>query len=114
MKIGSLDTPARIEQKLETPNTDFGGSDISWVAYIAKTFIELSDITTRMQEETNSDLRQMKRPCRVRMRYFPDLNSTMRIVILDRSDRILEIVSKPAELGRKEGLEMMCHDYEAT
>lgn len=110
MKIGKLDTPVRFERQVETPNGDFGGSDISWVTHMT-CFAEVMDITTRMQESTKSDLRQMARPCKVTIRYNDTIDSTMRIIVLDRSNRMLQIVSKPAEIGRKEAMEMMCHDY---
>jgi SPP1 family predicted phage head-tail adaptor len=110
MKIGRLDTPVRFEKQVEVPNTEFGGSDVTWVTHW-ECFAEVMDITTRQQESTLSDLRQMKRPCKVTFRYNDTIDSTMRVVVLDRQNRILQIVSKPAEIGRKEGMEMMCHDY---
>lgn len=111
MKIGRLDCPITIERRVENQNTDFGGTDITWVKYI-DCFAEITDITSRNQESTNSDLRQLKRPCRVTIRYNPNIDSTMRIVMLDRDNRILQIVTKPAEIGRKEAMEMMAEDYE--
>lgn len=111
MRIGRLDTPVRFEKQVETPNTEYGGSDISWATHL-ECFADLTDITTRNQESTMSDLRQMKRPCSLVVRYNDTIDSTMRVIVLDRSNRLLQIVSKPAEIGRKEGLEMMCQDYE--
>lgn len=110
MRIGTLDTPIRFEKQIEVDNTEYGGKDIIWVKHL-DCFAGLTDITTRQQESTKSDLRQMMRPCKLVIRYNDTIDSTMRIKVLDRNNRILQIVSKPAEIGRKEGMEMMCHDY---
>jgi head-tail adaptor len=111
MRIGSLDTPIRIERPVAGENSDWGGEvgntwTTEWV-----TSAEITDVTSRMQEETKQDLRLLKRPCRVRTRYNPNITANMRIIVLDRDNRILQIVSKPAEIGRKEALEFMCEDY---
>jgi SPP1 family predicted phage head-tail adaptor len=110
MRIGKLDRPIRIEQKVTTPDSDYGGEVVSWVTHL-ECFACIEDITTKMQEQTRSDLRLLKRPCKVTTRYVPTIDATMRVVMLDRDNRILQIVSKPAELGRKEALEFMAEDY---
>jgi head-tail adaptor len=111
MRVGDLDTPIRFERPVATEDSEFGGNVGSSWETVWTTWGQLSDITTRMQEETKQDLRLLKRPCRLKVRYNPNIDATMRVVVLDRDDRILQIVSKPAELGRKEALEMMCEDY---
>ncbi len=111
MQIGKLDCPVRFEQAVTSENSDYGGDSITGWETVWETFAAVTDVTTRMQEETRQDLRLLKRPCRLMCRYNPNITATMRVVMLDRDDRILQIVSKPAELGRKEALEMMCEDY---
>jgi head-tail adaptor len=64
-----------------------------------------------MQESTNNDLRLLKQPCKVLVRYDNGIDATMRIVMLDRDNRILQIVTKPAEIGRKEAMEFTAEDY---
>ena len=110
MIVGKLDNYVRIEVKSATSDSDYGGEVVAWVPY-AHAWASVTDITTRQQESTMSDLRQLKRPCRVMMRYNKNITTDMRIVMLDRDNRILEIVSKPAEIGRKEAIEFMAHDY---
>lgn len=114
MQIGKLDSRVRFERPVSSVNSDYGGESIVGWQTVWETWADVSDITTRMQEETKNDLRLLKRPCRLKCRYNPALDSTMRVVMLDRDARVLQIVSKPAELGRKEGLEMMCEDYLAS
>lgn len=110
MQIGKLDKFVRIEQKSVTKDPDYGSDVVAWATY-KECWAQITDITTRSQESTNSDLRLLKRPCKVVVRYDDGIDSTMRVVMLDRSDRVLQIISKPAELGRKEAMEFMAEDY---
>lgn len=110
MQIGKLDRFIRIEQKSVTNDADYGSEVVAWTTY-KECWASIQDVTTRSQESTNSDLRLLKRPCKVMVRYDEGIDSTMRIVMLDRSDRVLQIVSKPAEIGRKEAMEFMAEDY---
>jgi head-tail adaptor len=45
------------------------------------------------------------------VRYDDGITAMMRIVMLDRDDRILQIVTKPAEIGRREAMEFTAEDY---
>ena len=110
MRIGGLDRYVLVEQKITTNDPDLGAETVSWVEY-KKAWASIMDITTRSQESTNSDLRQLKQPCRIKMRYDKNINSNMRIVVLDDDERILQIVSQPAELGRREAIEFMAENY---
>lgn len=110
MNIGKLDRYVRVEQFTVTQDPVFGEQIKTWSTYI-ETWANVEDITTNNQERTNTDLRQLTRPCRVKMRYFDGIEPTMRLVLLDRGNRLLEIVSKPAELGRKDGIEFMAQEF---
>jgi SPP1 family predicted phage head-tail adaptor len=111
MLVGKLDRYVRVEEKYTTYDTDFGAETVVWIEY-KTAWASIMDITTKSQESTNSDLRQLKQPCRVKMRYDKNINADMRIVMLDRDERILQIISQPAELGRREGIEFMAENYE--
>lgn len=110
MQIGKLDRYVRIEQKVVTRDDDYGSEVITWDLY-KECWAQVQDITTRMQEQTNNDLRLLKQPCKVLMRYDPSVNATMRLVLLDRDNRVLNIVTKPAEIGRRQAIEFTCEDY---
>lgn len=111
MNIGRLDKMVRIESKQEGARNEYGEAVIAWVEY-KTVWASVMDMTSRMQESTQGDLRLLKKPARVMLRYDRDINSTMRIVMLDRDNRVLQIVTSPAEIGNREGLEMMCETYE--
>jgi len=110
MQIGKLDCYVRVEQKTITNDPNYGSEIETWATY-KTAWAKITDVTTRSQESTKSDLRLLKRPCEVTMRFDDGIDSTMRLVVLDRDDRILQIVSKPAEIGRREGIMFMCEDY---
>lgn len=110
MRIGKLDNYVRIEQTQITKDPDYGTEVINWIPY-KTAWASILDVTTKMQESTNSDLRQLKQPTRVQMRYDATIDVTMRIVVV-ATGRILNIVSQPAEIGRREAIEFMAENYE--
>ena len=110
MRIGQLDRYVRIEKKTVTKDANYGSEIVTWTTY-KECWANVNDITTRMQESTVNDLRLLKRPCKVVMRYDPTIDATMRLVMIDRDNRILQIVTKPAELGRREAIEFTAEDY---
>jgi SPP1 family predicted phage head-tail adaptor len=113
MRIGALKNHVRVEKLAAgTTDPDYGGETQDWVPHkTAKA--NVVDVTTRQQEETKSDLRQLKHPCRVTMRYDDSITANMRIVVLDRGNRILNIVTQPTELGNRDGIEFMAEEYSA-
>jgi head-tail adaptor len=110
MQIGRLDRYVRVEKKQVTNNADYGTETIVWVEHVLA-WARVTDVTTRMQEETEQNLRELKRPCRVMMRYDNTITADMRLVMLDDDNRILQIVSAPAELGRRDGLDFFAEEY---
>ena len=110
MRVGKLDRYVRIEKKTVTQDSDYGSEVVTWVLH-KNAWASILDVTTKMQESTNSDLRQLKQPTRVQMRYDATIDVTMRLVVAD-TGRILNIVSQPAEIGRREAIEFMAENYE--
>lgn len=100
----------RIEKKSVTQG-DYNAEVVDWVEHCSG-WADVKDITTRMQESTRSDLRLMKRPCSVTMRYNNTISIDMRVVLLNRENRILQITSQPAEIGNREAIEFMCEEYD--
>ena len=112
MQIGRLDRYVRVEKKQVTNNADYGTEVVTWVEHVLA-FARVADVTTRMQEETEQNLRQLKRPCRITMRYDNTITADMRLVMLDDDDRIIQIVSAPAELGRRDAIDFFGEEYSA-
>ena len=109
MRIGKLDRFVTVQAKLVTQDPDYGSEIVTWVLH-KHAWASILDVTTKMQESTNSDLRQLKQPTRVQMRYDASIDVTMRLVVAD-TGRILNIVSQPAEIGRREAIEFMAENY---
>lgn len=110
MRIGALDRYIKIEKKVVTKDEDYGSEIVEWRTH-KECWASVQDVTTRMQESTNTDLRLLKRPCKIVVRYDPTIDATMRVVMIDRDNRVLQITSKPAEIGRRESMEFMAEDY---
>lgn len=62
-------------------------------------------------ESVTNGLRQAYRPARLRIRYRPDITSDMRIVMHDENDKVYEISGGPAEIGRREWIEVTIREY---
>lgn len=110
MNLGKLDRYIRIEQKTVTNDPDFGSEVITWTTY-KECWASVQDILANNQESTKTDLRLSTRPCKIVMHYDNGIDATMRIVMLDRDNRLLQITSVPAEIGRRHGLELMAEEY---
>jgi head-tail adaptor len=108
MNLGKLDRPILIEEPTNTQD-EYGSAVPGWSTYY-QGFASALDVLAGSREATNQDLRLTKRPVKIVMRYVPGINDSMRITLRDRG-RVLQIVAPPAEIGRMEGLEIMCEEF---
>ncbi|MBW6531923.1 head-tail adaptor protein [Sphingomonas sp. RRHST34] len=112
LDTGSLDRRVRIEQPVADAAFDGAGSG-EWES-IATVWASIVDALPSRGERLAEGINVSTRPARVRMRYRADVTAAMRLVeILGGADgRVMQIVTVPAELGRRDGLEMMVETYE--
>jgi head-tail adaptor len=110
MKPGKLDRRIRIEYRQVTQDPEYGTETILW-AELATVSANIEDVLPSRSENQSEGIRISERPARVRIRYLPGIDSSMRVVWIDRGDRVMKIVSGPAELGRREGIELMCAEF---
>jgi head-tail adaptor len=103
---GMLDRRIRIERQKPDTSTDGAGSG-TW-ELVDEVPANIQDALPSRTERLTDGINISARPARVRMRWRPDLTSAMRFV---EGDRIMQIISGPAELGRRDGLEFMVEDY---
>lgn len=75
---------------------------------VATVWAQVQDALPSRGERLADGLTIASRPSRVRIRYRADITSDMRILF---GDRVMKIMGPPAELGHREGLEMMAQDY---
>lgn len=101
-----LDRIVIIEKPVPSEAFDGAGSG-SWEP-VAEINAEVTDDLPSRGEKLSNGFTTTTRPCRVRMRYRDDITSDMRFVM---GDRIMQIISGPAELGRREAIEFMVEEY---
>lgn len=118
VRLGRLDRRVRIERP--AANKSFTGAGKGVWQKVAETRASIQDALPSRGERLADGLNATTRPARVRMRYRTDLTAAMRLVLLRYdvasgewvpTDRIMQIVTVPAELGRRDGIEMMVADY---
>lgn len=110
MRTGKANQRIRFEQQLTETDATYGPQPGDWIP-VCTVWAEVQDVLPS-RAETTADIRIASRPARVRLlRYRSDITSAMRIVLVDRGNRVLNIVAGPAEMGRKEGLELMAQEF---
>lgn len=112
------DQLVRIEHPVADEGFDGAGSG-SW-APVGLEWVGIVDALPSRSERLAEGINVTARPARIRMRYRDGVTTAMRLVLLRwdgtvwiAADRIMQIISGPAVLGRREGLEFMVEDYSA-
>lgn len=76
---------------------------------------EVQDFLPSRSESVRQGLEVARNQTRMRIRWRPDVDSTMRIVLHGASDVVYQIVGGPAEIGgRSRMLEMVCERYSSS
>jgi len=103
---GTLDRRIDIQRPIADDSFDGAGAG-KWEPVVT-VWASVKDALPSRAEKLADGINMSARPARVRMRYRDDVTTDMRFVM---GDRIMQIVSGPAELGRLEGLEFMVEEY---
>lgn len=106
----SFDRRIRIEQQGTTTDATYGPQPGSWTTF-ATLWANVQEVLPSRGESIAEGIRIAERPARVRTRYVSGITSAMRVVYLDRGDRVMKIITPPVEIGRKQGLEFFVADY---
>lgn len=117
---GSYDRRIRIERPISDEALDGAGSG-SWEKVI-DVWANVQDAMPSRGERLTAGINASARPSRIRIRYRQGITPDMRFLIgcmvkneagekVWRTDRIVQIVSGPAELGRRDSLEFMVEEY---
>lgn len=113
MDFGPFDRRIRIEQQGTTTDAVYGPQPGSWTTF-ATLWANVQEMLPSRGERVAEGIRIAERPARVRTRYVEGITSAMRVVYLDRSNRVMKILTPPVELGRKDGLEFMVADFSSS
>ncbi|WBX86339.1 phage head closure protein [Sphingosinicella microcystinivorans] len=102
-----LDTRIRIERKSATSDPLYGTETITWTTF-ATVWAEVQDVLPSRAERLADSIIIANRPARIRMRHLAGITADMRVIIGNRG---LQIVSGPAEIGRREGIELIVEQH---
>ncbi len=105
-----LDKRITVESKSVTQDATYGTEVITWAAF-AVLYANVEDALPSRSESVKQGLAVARNQTRVRYRYRSDIDSSMRIIVRGASDRTLQIVGGPAELGNHEYSEVVCEEY---
>lgn len=112
MKAGPMDRRITLQSRSVTQDPDYGTDVITWVTFgPARMAAQVQDVLPSKAETQAQGLRQSVRPARVRIRYLAGITSSMRVILHGTPDRTLQITAGPAELGRRDGVELMVEEY---
>jgi SPP1 family predicted phage head-tail adaptor len=103
---GSLDRRIQFERPVTTRDPTYNTSKTTWEPHV-KVWAQVRDVLPSRAESVDESISIQRRPARVRIRYREDITADMRVIY---KGRVMEIISGPAELGRREGLEMMVEE----
>ncbi|CAD7335310.1 head-tail adaptor protein [Sphingomonadales bacterium 56] len=103
---GTLDRRIRIERRIVSQEAVYGTGGTSWDLH-AEVWAQVRDVLPSRAERLDDNISILRRPARIRMRYRDDVTSDMRVKI---NGRTMRIVAGPAELGRREGIELMVEE----
>lgn len=107
-----LDQRIQIEYQPTTQDATYGTQLGAWTI--------LDTVWGNVREELVSDgdtgavVRLSKRAATLRIRYREDVNTTMRVTLLDRSNNVMRIVGGPREIPRKRFVEFALVDFSTT
>lgn len=113
MPAGKFNRLVRVERRVDEVDPEYGTTTTSWAAISPVSRANIQDVLPSKGEAASNGIDISRRPARVRMRWRTDIDATMRLVILDRGNMIMELVTEPAELGNREAIEFMVTEYSA-
>lgn len=103
---GDLDKFLAIERTV--PDDSFNGAGSGSWEQVDEVWASVQDLLPSRGDRLAAGIAATSRPARVRMDYRDDVAQGMRLVL---GSRIMLIVSEPAELGRRAGIEFMVEEF---
>ncbi|OEZ80989.1 phage head-tail joining protein [Janthinobacterium sp. HH104] len=110
MRAGQLDRRVTIERPGMVEG-EYGPQPGGWVPFAARVPAQVKDALPSKSETVQEGLSVATHPARLRIRYLRGITSAMRITLHGDTDEVFQIVGGPAEIGRREWLEMTIEQY---
>jgi head-tail adaptor len=103
------DTLITFQERTGTQDSGTGAWSYAWRDLLTDPdeWAEVQDILPSRAEDVADNIDIRRRPCRIRTLFRDDITSAMRVAF---EGRTLEIIAGPVELGRRDGLEMICEE----
>lgn len=111
MKGGTFDRRITIQQPVPVDDPVYGPQEGGWADFAVRIPAQVLQTLPSQSESVQNGLKMADRPARVRIRYMRGLTSSMRVIVHNETDEIYEISGGPAEIGRREGIEMTIKEY---
>lgn len=108
MKLSAGDLNRKITIERPTVHGSFTGAGKQKWTEVAKVWAQVQDHLPSRGEKLANGFINTARPARIRMRYRSDITANMRVIL---GNRVMQIISAPAELGNRQWLEVMVEDY---
>lgn len=106
MNIGELNTYCRVEYPVNGQEGDYGTPTVTW-ALRSLSWFNKQDMLPSRSEDVKNGLATSASQSRFRGRYRTDIEASMRIVVQSNPPVTYQIISAPAVLGNKDGIEFM-------
>lgn len=106
---GKRDTLITFRERTGTQDSGTGAWSYAWRDLLTNPdeWAEVQDVLPSRSEDVADNIDIQRRPCRIRTLFRDDIDSKMRVTF---DGRTLEIIAGPVELGRRDGLEMICEE----
>lgn len=113
MRGGQLDRRITIQRPVDVEDPVYGPQEGGWENLLPLRIPanKKDDLPGNTESVTSGGLRMSNSPARIRIRYRNDITSDMRVIVHDENDRLYQISSSPAEIGRREWTEFTVVRY---
>lgn len=111
MKAGALDRRITIEAKVVAIDPDYGTETVTWATLFSRIPAQVQDSLPSKSESATDGIIIGVRPARIRIRFMTGIKADMRLIVHGDTDRLMQITAGPAEIGRREGIELMAVEY---
>lgn len=106
--VGKRDTLVTFRSRVGTKNPSLGSMTYTWTDLPTNPTSMASVLDMLGSEKSADGLDMANRPCMIEMLYRGDITADMQVLAKGRT---MEIVRGPIELGRRDGLRLICQDW---
>jgi len=122
MPISSRDLDRRIRIERPVADTSLDGAGAGTWGLVTETWAQVQDALPSRGEKLADGINVATRPARVRIRYRAGITPDMRVLVgrnlkdaegqpYWQTGRTAQIITEPAEIGRRQWLEFMVEEY---